>query len=56
MGSTLHKGGAIMTKEQATEWLDQYSDEEVHIIFAALLRMRRTGQLVKTPQESDLKG
>lgn len=29
------------TKEQALKWLEHYSDEEVHVIFSEIIRIRR---------------
>ena len=53
--NTISKGEVTMTKEQVLKWLEQYSDEEVHIIFAELLQIKRTGLSAKAHRETTLK-
>lgn len=48
-----YKEGENMTKEQALQWLEQFTDEEVNQIYAALLEMRRRSAPVPIPQGSD---
>ena len=42
-----------MTKDETLKWLEQFTDEEVNQIYAAILEIRRTGAPAPVPPGTD---
>ena len=39
-----------MTREEFTEWLEQFTDEEINLLYEKLLEIRHNSQTLPDPQ------